>query len=484
MKALTVKENVNFIGRKHEIEVLEAIGNSDGAKIIIMYGRRRVGKTELLEQVFRDRNILKFEGIEGLSDKKQLENVVNQLSLYIQKPVEIPIKNWSQFFQYLSTCTKEGIWTIYLEEIQWLANYKGTLIAELKYVWDNFFRHNPNLVLILCGSSASFIIRKVMHSDALYNRSQHEICLKEFNIVESKQFLGHRSNREVFDAYLTIGGIPEYLKWVKSDSSVFLGLCVNSFKSGSFFSREYNRIFVSSLSSNKHYKEIIELLSHKKFLTRQEIVDKLGIKSGGVLTSILLDLEYSGFIEKYQPFNLGSKTILTRYMISDNYLHYYCKFIKPIQSKIDAGDYDASPIAALKTDSYQKWLGFAFERWCRKNHTIIAKILGFSGVHYKSGVFFSRATDAEDKGYQIDLIFDRADNVYTICEIKYLQAPVSTSVIEEFERKLRLFPPAKSKTIHKVLICTEGMDDALERRGYFDNVIMLDDLMDERNWGG
>jgi hypothetical protein len=168
--------------------------------------------------------------------------------------------------------------------------------------------------------------------------------------------------------------------------------------------------------------------------------------------------------------------------VSDNYLHYYFKFIKPIQSKIDAGDYNSSPISALKTDSYQKWLGFAFERWCRKNHGVIAKILGFSGVNYKSGVFFSRATDAEDKGYQIDLIFDRADNVYTICEIKYLQSRVPCVVIDEFERKLRLFDSARTKTIHKVLICTEGADESLERRGYFDKVITFDELMDERNW--
>ena len=128
--------------------------------------------------------------------------------------------------------------------------------------------------------------------------------------------------------------------------------------------------------------------------------------------------------------------------------------------------------------------GLSFERWCRKYHYVIAKILGFSGVHYQSGSFFNKATNQQQKGFQVDLVFERADHVLTICEIKYLQSKVTSSVIEEFERKLSLFPNEKNKTIHKVLICPEGADQALLNKGYFDHVITFDDLMDARNWRG
>lgn len=197
----------------------------------------------------------------------------------------------------------------------------------------------------------------------------------------------------------------------------------------------------------------------------------LKINSGGSISALLLDLEKCGFISKYYPFNLDENTVLTRYAIADNYLQYYFKFIHPIQKNIDNGDYNGNPQAAIKTDNYIKWLGFAFERFCRKNHTAIAKILGFSGIQYKSGVFFNRATNAEDSGYQIDLIFERADNVYTICEIKYLQGKVGTKVINDFEKKLSLFPNKGNKTIHKVLICSEGIDQALMNKAYFDDII-------------
>jgi AAA+ ATPase superfamily predicted ATPase len=484
MKPLKVKLKKNFIGRSAELERLHAISNARNASIIIMYGRRRIGKTELLEQAFRDRKLLKFEGIEGLSEKAQFAHGMSQLAKYTESKLltKTVITNWREFFELLYDYTKKGTWTIYLEELQWLADYDSSLIAELKYVWDNYFRHNPKIIIILCGSAPSFMLDYVVHSKALYNRSQYEFHLKEFTVVESKQFLKKRSNREVFDAYLTIGGVPEYLKWISSDSSVFISLCKNSFMSGSFFSREYERIFTSSMSNNKYYRAIIDILSTRKFATRKELAELLNVSSGGSLTNVLIDLEKSGFITHYYPFNLEETTILTRYAIDDNYLQFYCKFIKPLQKNIASGAYDSNPRSALKVDSYIKWLGFAFERFCRKYHYVIAKILYFSGVHYRSGVFFSRATDTENPGYQIDLIFDRADNVYTICEMKYLQGKVGTSVIAEFEKKLLLFPNKGNKTIHKVLICSEGAEEALIKRAYFDDIITCAQLLEQRYW--
>lgn len=484
MNPFIIKLKKNFIGRTVELEKLRKIASSKEASIIIMYGRRRIGKTELLEQAFRERNVLKFEGIEGLTQQAQFINVMKQLAVYVQDPLiaKVVIDSWQDFFQILAKYTEKGTWTIYLEELQWLANYGSTLIAELKYVWDNYFRHNKNLILILCGSAPSFMLDHVVHSKALYNRSQYEFNLKEFNIVETKAFLKNRSNREIFDAYLTVGGVPEYLKWASKESSVFLSLAKNSFTSGGFFSREYERIFTSSMSENKYYKTIVEILSTRKFATRKELAELLGITSGGSLSNVLLDLEKSGIISNYCPFNLSEGTTLTRYVIDDNYLQYYFKFIKPLQKNIETGAYEHNPKSALKIDSYTKWLGFTFERFCRKFHFIIAKILYFSGVHYQSGAFFNRTTEKENPGYQIDLIFDRADNVYTICEIKYLQNKVGTNVIAEFEKKLSLFPNKGNKTIHKVLICSEGADNALIERSYFDDIITCSQLLEPRNW--
>jgi AAA+ ATPase superfamily predicted ATPase len=473
-----IKKMKNFVGRHAEWKRLTAVGQTDEPAILVVYGRRRVGKTELLEQVFATRNILKFEGIRGKTQTEQKAHVIWQLSEYMQNPLlaKLEMDTWVEVFKLICDCVPEGKWTIYFEEVQWLADYKDAFISELKFAWDNYFRHREGWVVILCGSAPSFIVNHVILSKSLYNRSQHELHLKEFGLEETRQFLAPRSHREVMDAYLTVGGIPEYLKWCKNSSSVFTSICKNSFTPDSFFSREYERIFVSSLADNKHYKAIIQFLANARFATREEILNYLKISSTGTLSNLLKDLEQCGFIEKYTPYNLNKESHLSRYCIADQYMQFYYKFIKPIDSEIQRGSFQEDPLSAIKMDSYQKWLGFAFERFCRHRHALIAKILGFHGIRYLAGAFYNKKTQKSDPGFQFDLIFDRDDRVITLCEMKYAQTKIGIGVIEEFEKKLELFPNQKKKTLQKVLIATEGANDSLITRHYFDRIITLDDL--------
>lgn len=478
MKTKIIPINQNFVGRQAEQQRLETAKAANQASIIVVYGRRRVGKTELLEQFFRERNILKFEGIEGLPVKQQMDRVLYQLAEYTGNSVIRRLKpdHWTELFDLIADYVEQGCWTLYFEEVQWLANYTDSFITELKYVWDNRLRYNNQLIVILCGSSPSYIIRHVLNSKALYNRAEYELPIKEFSLKETKIFLKNRSLREIMDAYLTVGGIPEYLRWVNQDSSIFLGLCKNTFTTGGFFCHEYARVFTSSLSENKYYKKIIEYLSGRHHATRNEILRYLKIESGGELSTLLVDLEQCGFIQKYTPFNQKKTSTLVRYCVSDAYLQFYFKFVLPNLQDIEGGRYDADPTRAIASDAYQKWLGFAFERFCRKQHALIAKLLGFEAVSYQAGAFFNRATQKDTPGFQLDLVFDRADKVYTVCEIKYLNMPVPRSVITAFERKLALFQNPRGQTLHKVLITAEGAEKSLEHSGYFDRILTLKDL--------
>lgn len=475
----------HFIGRKAEQETLKKIASRDEASILVVHGRRRVGKTELIERTFQDRNLLKFEGIEGKSQEDQRKNVLDQLAQYTGDSLfsKLETKTWKEVFELIGRFILKGKWTLYFEEVQWLASYKNDFISELKYVWDNLYRRNPHLLLILCGSSPSFMLGSVLKSKALYNRSQYELPLKEFNLMEAKDFLGpKRSLREVMDAYLTVGGIPEYLKRVKEESSIYLGLCKNSFTQGGFFSKELDRIFVSQLGNSKDYRAIVEYLSKVRFATREEIANFLKITSGGTLTNMLTDLEVCQFINKYTPFYLDEESLLSRYHIRDSYLQFYYKFIKPLKKDIEHGDYEKNPVHALKTDTYNKWLGFSFERWCRSHHRLLARILNFEAVHYRHGAFFSRNAAQRDKGYQIDLVYDRDDKIYTICEIKYLQKPATKEVIRDMEKKLDLFPNTKNRTLHKILISPEGADSSVIKAGYFDKIMTLNEIFDSHYW--
>lgn len=470
---------MSFVGREEEKKYMRDAAKMGEATILVIYGRRRVGKTELIEHTLTERNLLKLEGVEEGDTQAQMYRVLYQLSKALGDPhiVHMKFNTWLELFDFIASKIAVGKWTLYLEELQWLAEYKNELISDLKYVWDNRLRHNPDLLLVLCGSSPSFMRNQVVHSKALYNRSLYEINLTEFSLKEAQEFLGNRSSREIMDAYLTVGGIPEYLKRIKKHSSLQIGICEESFKKDSYFSKEKNRIFISSFATNVHYQEIVDYLSQVKFATKKEIEQQLRTKGGGNLTAVLRDLELCGFIDRYVPYQSDSTSHLVRYCIADSYLRFYFKFIAPLSDRIDLGDFNRNPLHALNKESYEKWLGLSFERFCRKHSQVIASIIGFSAVRYKSGAFFNRSTVKEQAGYQIDLIFDRADRVLTLCEIKYTQSKTGVEVIEEFEKKLRLMPDSGGKTIEKVLITASGATDSLLARSYFDRIITLEDIM-------
>jgi AAA+ ATPase superfamily predicted ATPase len=475
----SIEPNPRFIGREHEIARLREIAAQNESAIIVVHGRRRVGKTELIEQVFRERNLLKFEGIEGQDEAYQRRVFMRQLAQYAGDPAiaSIEFGSWLEVFEYLSRFVSKGAWTLFFEELQWLSRYDETLVSELKYVWDNKFRRNKNLLLVLCGSAPSFMIGKVLKSKALHNRSMYELPLAEFSLAETREFFSpKRSQQEIMDAYLSVGGIPEYLKYLTRDSSVFLSMCRNSFVSGGFFSAERDRVFVSSLAKNKHYGEIVDFLANRRYATRGQIAAHLQIDPGGTLSTLLTDLELCGFIQHYTPFNMSDKAKLARYAIRDKYLQFYYKFVHPKRGDIAQGSFNRAPAEALSNNAWFTWLGYAFERYCRANHRKLAAVLGFSAVSYTSGVFYSRATDREDPGYQLDLVFKRNDRVLTLCEIKYLRGPAPRSTADEFERKLMRFPGWERQSIHKVLISAHGAEPALANTGYFDRILTLGEI--------
>lgn len=483
MKDKNIDKKQLFIGRAKEQDLFSQFSKKNEAAIMIVYGRRRVGKTQLIEHTLADRNLIKLEGLENQPEADQIQHVLYQLSRYTGEGYlsKLQLNSWVEVFDLIADKYPDGKWTLYLEELQWLANYDTKLISALKYVWDNRFRHNSELRLVLCGSSPSFMIKKVVQSKALYNRSQQEILLKPFTLLETQEFLPKLSKQEILLAYLTVGGIPEYLKYLRNGASVFISICENSFTENAMFSNEYEKIFISSLADNVHYKVIISYLSQVKFASRAQISKHLKISSGGNLTDILTDLELCGFIEKYKPYHAKSGRGLYRYCIKDAYLIFYNKFIDPVKDDIQRGKFTNNPTAAIHQQSFNIWMGYAFERFVRDQQFIIAKMLGFSGLPYKSGVFYNRSIEQQNSGFQIDLIYEHSQHVYTICEIKYYAGLVDCSVIDEFEKKLALFPNRKNKTIKKVLITTQGATQELINRVYFDHIITLDDFFDPKH---
>ena len=384
---------------------------------------------------------------------------------------KLKFDRWLEFFEFLSRFVADGEHTLYLEELQWLASYDDELVSDFKIAWDNYLKKNPQLIVILCGSSPSFMVTHVIKSKALYGRAQYQLHVMPFSIADAVEFFGTGyAPSAVMDSYLTVGGIPEYLAHLRRSKSTYLDLCAAAFRRDGYFVDECDRVFVSSLAQNPHYRHVIDLLAQHRFLTRSEIAAALEISPGGTLIALLDELTACQFIQPYTSYDKTATSKLVRYEIADPYLQFYFRFIVPQRAQVLHGSFTDNPSRALNLTAYQQWLGYSFERWCRGNHHLLAKIMGFSAVAYRAGPYFSRSTP---QGFQVDLIFSRADRVLSICEIKYTKSPVGKQVIAEFERKLANFEIPARHTVQRVLISAEGADDSVAGAGYFDTIIDL-----------
>jgi uncharacterized protein len=477
---MAVRRNPRFAGRDVEYAKLSALGRGASAKIVVVYGRRRVGKTELIEQTFAKRNLLKFEGLERQGKARQMTQFLETLARYLNDPyiAKLQLRSWREVLLLVAKKIQRGKWTLYLEELQWLANYQSELVSALKYVWDNELRHNKDLLVVLCGSAPSFMIGKVLLSSALYNRTEVNFPVQPLSLPAVQAFFGKSYDPfEIMDAVLTVGAIPPYLDRLRDAPSVLIGLARNSFMPDSYFLDEYPRIFTSSMADNKDYQRALELLAKKQFATKAEIASALGRVTGGGLADLLNDLEQTGFITSYSPVSAPLASKLKRYHLTDPYVRFYLNFIRSIAPRISKGIYHKHPERAIDTLAWRAWMGLNFERWVRQHGTVIAAILGFDGIDYDFGPYFARGTP----GVQIDLVFERADKVTTVVEVKYNRDPVGLEVIAEFEKKCSLYPK-RGRSLRRVLVAAGGASKELVRRAYFDRVIALDELIDNKHW--
>ena len=460
---------------------MEAFLAQSKPQIGVIYGRRRIGKTQLIERVLRNRKKLWFDGIENQSKANQIESCLHQLRRQVPDQFrEDNPKSWAEVFYLLYEIVrdrKERV-VIVFDEFQWMANYRVEIVSELKLAWDRYFSKLKNVHFILCGSIASFMSEKVIRSRALYGRTNLMMDLRPFSLSETAMMLPRHGRDEILEASLLSGGVPQYLEFLGAESSVRLAMEKLAFTRNGWLAGEFERIFVSHFGRNADYERIVKALAkHPKGLFRKDLAAKAKVDLGGRLSAHLMDLETSGFIASHVPVDKPPDSRLIKYELTDAYLCFYFAFIKPKLKSILRQD-EAGTLfqQILNTGKFHAWMGHAFERLCRSHGNRIADLLGFEGIDYECGPFFRRSTSKE-AAFQIDLLFDRADKVLTLCEMKYQRKPVGKAQLKEIESRtesLRQFFPGR--TVQPVLIATHGASKEVTASLSLSRIIDLDDL--------
>jgi AAA+ ATPase superfamily predicted ATPase len=466
------------VGRKNELKLLNDAYRSKKDELIVLYGRRRIGKSSLVKCFAEKKKFYyEFEALEGETTHGQINHFLQQLKKQIDDPIldSVRFANWEQVFTYLTekiikrkTKVKK---ILFLDELPWMAAGRIRLVSLLKYYWDNHWK-GKHVMLILCGSVASFMVKKVLHSNALYGRTTIEILLKGFSPEEVAYFLGKkRSREETLNYQLVFGGVPKYLEQINPNQSFNQNMNTLCFSPHGIMLKEVERIFYSQFREPRTYLKIINLLKNGIF-SLGEISSKTKISSGGGLKQYLKNLERAEMIRSFVPFDRSRNSKFKKYTLADEFLVFFFKYIEPNLRVIKESS-SRRLFETLTQNSFDTWLGFAFERFCLKHAGMLAVVMDFADDLLLASPYFKR----NDERFQIDLLYKRADRVITVCEIKHQNIKIGTHIIPEMQRKCALLKVPRGYALEKALISLYGPDNSLKDTGYFHHFVTLDDIL-------
>ncbi len=478
----------NIIARKKEQNDLKRLYENGRSEFTVIYGRRRVGKTFLIRHYFQDHfaffntALSPYDNIEPEQlNKQQLDNFHISLVKYGSDETITP-KNWLEAFNRLITLLenkpKEQRQVVFLDELPWMDIQKSGFVSAFEHFWNSWGSAQNNLLLIVCGSSTSWISEKLMNNTGgLYNRITSQIHLHPLNVAECKEYfeaLNIELNLyDLFQYHMIFGGIPYYMNLIRKDLSLAANVDYLFFNKDSKLIDEFHRLMGSLFKHPENYIKAIRLLSEKKIgYTRNEIAKKAKIPMGGGLTKILKALEASDFIVKYQP--IASKVSDSRYKLTDAFLLFYLHFV---DGKKATGDGYWARFE--NTPTLSAWRGYAFENLCFTHIPQIKAALGISGVYTQVSAWFC-AADTDKKGAQIDLLIDRDDRIINLCELKFSASEYSIDKTEDEKlrnRKQRFYDETKTKkAVHLTMITTYGLTSNMYS-GQVQNTITMNDFL-------
>lgn len=482
---------MRIIGRLPEIQMLTQMEQSSKPVFLAVYGRRRVGKTFLINEFFKGKGL--FFSITGVKDAKlesQLKNFSLEYSeIFLKgKPVNPP-RDWMDAFRQLwekikKENQKQKI-ILFFDELPWLASKKSAFLEALDYFWNRHFSQRDNLIVVICGSAASWMIQKVIsHKGGLHGRITHQIRLHPFSLEETNDFLQSQGIvldfRQIVELYMAIGGIPKYLSYVESGVSATQNIQKMCFSREGFLVSEFNKLYSSLFSDYEKHVAVVKALSAAPYgLSYEQLLKKTGLKSGGSASHLLDELSESDFIGRVPLFGKGPKDVI--YQLMDEYSLFYLHWIHAAPLNSLKGPSSTYWTKKHQTQSFKSWAGLAFEKICLKHIHKILKALGISGVNTTESIWFCKSSRPEEKGCQIDLVIDRDDHCINLCEIKFYHDEITLTKfhVETFDEKLKTFreKTGTKKTLFKTLITTWGLKENTYT-SCLDQVVTLKDLFE------
>ena len=468
---------MEIIGRYEEQRALQQYVESDKPEFLAVYGRRRVGKTFLIKEYFKQNFSFYISGLANATKEEQLENFNAVLSSYSKTPYS-GAGNWlgafRQLVHLLEHSRKKGKKVIFIDEISWFDTPRSGFITGLEYFWNTFASARPDILLIVCGSATSWIVNKILNNrGGLHNRVTRRMSLEPFSLSECEEFLRQKqivlNRKNIVESYMIFGGIPFYLNMFDKGLSLAQNVDKLCFAKNGTLRNEFSVLFSSLFKNSENYELVVKTLAKKKIgLTREEIIQETKLQGGG-LTTILEELEQCSFIRSYYAYEKRTKDRL--FQLIDFYSLFYLNFIK--NNRQNDENYWTNLTGSAK---HRAWSGYAFEQVCMQHAAQIRHKLGISGVVTYSAAWRSKKSEP---AAQIDLLIDRNDGIINICEMKYSENEfiIDKKQDENLRNKKAAFREETKtrKAVHITMVTTYGV----KRNEYWNNIqseVRMEDL--------
>ena len=470
-----------FIGRKSELEQLNQLVTKKSSSLVVIRGRRRIGKSRLVEEFGRHHRFISLSGLPpraGVTAQDERDEIMAQLSRKYSIP-RVKANRWGDVFWLLARTTQAGRAIVFLDEISWMGSKDPDFLGQLKIAWDQDFSKNPELILVLCGSISSWIEENILSHTGFFGRISLDMTVRELPLPDCRRFWPDRiSAFEILKILAVTGGVPKYLEDVRPEKSAENNIASLCFRKEGLLFREFDAIFHDLFEKrSEHYKAIVQTLAAGP-QTLDAICKKLEIEKGGVISKHLRNLELAGFIQITPTWNLKERipSRLKRYRLSDNYTRFYLKYILPKYEQIKQGTFQIQGVDALS--GWSTILGLQFESLILANQSLLFSQLDIAPeTVLHSGPFFQQVTK-EKQGCQIDLLIQTKHKTLYLCEIKFSQSPIGMSVVKEVQQKIEKISIPRLFSIRPVLIHVNGVTDEVRESELFDAVIDFHSLLD------
>ena len=462
-----------FYGRERELGILKELLDSSVARLVVLRGRRRIGKSRLAEKFGEsfDKHYT-FIGLppeKGVTDAMQRRHFANELEKQTGQ-ITLRFDDWDFLFDNLARMTQKNRVLIVLDEINWMGSLDPAFLGKLKTAWDSHFKKNSRLVLLLSGSMSAWIEKHILRSTGFFGRIALDIVLHELPLHQCNHFWHPLEKTiaalEKFKVLSVTGGIPLYLESINPKLSAEENIRRLCFRKEGLLFLEFDRIFSDVFGARAPmYKKIVERLAEGP-ADQATIFKAIGAEKSGIYGEYLDELEKTGYVARDRTWNVssGKFSVLSMYRLSDNYLRFYLRYIEPNQPSIQQN-------RDLLPTGWSAIMGLQFENLVLNNRQRIQQILSIPPADIKiDNPYFQKSTQKK-KGVQIDYMIQTRFNTLYVCEIKFHREPIGIEIIKEMHKKIKALSLPRGFSVRPVLIHVNGVKPEVEEEGFFSQII-------------